>query len=130
MIVVHACWSPFGLHLWAESANRLASLTPPRGRTPRAPRPHPFAATAAELRQALLERLPVARAGAGEITLHLPSRPRAPHPSPHLAHLAPDSGAGADGRITPWTAGVLSLINQSWNHGASVLPVFSSRNST
>ncbi|HEV3049373.1 MAG TPA: hypothetical protein VGX50_03650, partial [Longimicrobium sp.] len=109
MIVVHACWSPFGLHLWGESAQRLAALTPPRGRTPRAVRPHPFAADARELRQAL-HPLMAERPAAGEITLHLPSRGRVPLASPQLAHVAPAGAAsGADGQTTAWTAGVLSL---------------------
>jgi SNF2 family DNA or RNA helicase len=114
VIVVHACWSPFGLHLWAESSHRLASLAPPRGRTPRAPRPHPFATSTAELRQALLGQFPVSRAGAGEITLHLPSRGRAPLPSPPLAHLAPDgTRPGAVDPAVAYTVPVLSLVGQA-----------------
>jgi hypothetical protein len=108
VIAVHACWSPFGLHLWGESATRLSSLAPPRGRTPRAARPHPFAADARELREALRPLTPVNRAAAGEITLRLPSRGRVPLASPHLAHVAPE-GAGGDGQATAWTAGALSL---------------------
>jgi hypothetical protein len=108
VIAVHACWSPFGLHLWGESAHRLASLEPGRGRTPRPPRPHPFGAEAGVLREALTEMLPVAGAGAGEITLHLPSRARAPLASPHLAHVAQEDAGGAR-RTTAWTVEVLSL---------------------
>ncbi|HEX2211117.1 MAG TPA: hypothetical protein VHG93_25765, partial [Longimicrobium sp.] len=109
MIAVHACWSPFGLHLWGESSPRLASLAPPKGRTPRPPRPHPFAAGARELGEALREMLPC-DPGAGEITVHLPSRPRAPHPSPHLAHVAAEHGGpDAAGRMRVWTVEVLSL---------------------
>jgi non-specific serine/threonine protein kinase len=107
VIAVHACWSPFGLHLWGESSHRLASLSPPRGRTPRAPRPHPFAAQARELREALEERAPVAAAGAGQITLHLPSRTRAPLASPHLAHATPEGGGAP--RTAAWAVEVLSL---------------------
>ena len=88
MIAVHACWSPFGLHLWGESSDRLAAREPARGRASRATKPHPFAAGADELRDALRGVLPVERAGAGEIALHLPSRGRTPLASPHLAHLA------------------------------------------
>jgi SNF2 family DNA or RNA helicase len=109
VIVVHACWSPLGLHLWGESSDRLAALAPPRGRTPRATRPHPFAAEIGELRAALRERVVVDRAGAGEITLHLPSRNRAPVASPHLAHVAPEHAGGGDVRTTPWSAAVLTL---------------------
>jgi SNF2 family DNA or RNA helicase len=115
VIVVHACWSPFGLHLWGESSARLAELTPPRGRAPRAPLPHPFAAEAEELRAALRDVLPVNRAGAGEIPLHLPSRGRAPQPSPHLAHAAADAGGAA--AQAAWTVPVLSLT------GAAALDV-------
>ncbi|HEU0301965.1 MAG TPA: DEAD/DEAH box helicase [Longimicrobium sp.] len=123
MIVVHACWSPFGLHLWAESSHRLESLAPPRGRTPRAPRPHPFAATSAELRRALLERFPVARAGAGEITLHLPSRGRAPLPSPQLAHLAPEAArTGAVAQAAAYTVPILSLAGQGALDALLALP--------
>jgi SNF2 family DNA or RNA helicase len=107
VIVVHACWSPFGLHLWGESSPRLASLEMPRGRAPRGPRPHPFAANARELREALADALPLEPAGAGEIALHLPSRPRMPHPSPHLAQGAA-AGAVATGEAA-WRVEVLSL---------------------
>jgi SNF2 family DNA or RNA helicase len=106
VIAVHACWSPFGLHLWGESSHRLASLAPPRGRRPRPPRPHPFAASARELREALGERGALARAGAGEIALHLPSRGRVPLPSPHLGHGAPDDDAAG---TEAWAVEVLSL---------------------
>jgi SNF2 family DNA or RNA helicase len=108
VIAVHACWSPFGLHLWGESSHRLAALALPRGRTPRAPKPHPFAADAQGLRAALDGILPLERAGAGELALHLPSRGRVPLPSPHLAHAAPEAD-GADDATTAWTAEVLSL---------------------
>ncbi|HYR08845.1 MAG TPA: hypothetical protein VEQ60_13775, partial [Longimicrobium sp.] len=108
MIAVHACWSPFGLHLWGESSHRLAALEPARGRTPRAPRPHPFAASARDLREVLAERVPVGGAGTGEVTLHLPSRARVPLASPHLAHVAADGGGAAE-RETAWTVEVLSL---------------------
>ena len=111
MIAVHACWSPFGLHLWGESSHRLAALSSPRGRAPRAPRPHPFAADAHGLREALGGILPVERAGAGELALHLPSRGRVPLPSPHLAHAAPE-GPGTGGTAA-WTAEVLSLTAES-----------------
>jgi SNF2 family DNA or RNA helicase len=111
VIVVHACWSPFGLHLWGESAVRLASVVPPRGRTPRATRPHPFAADARELRKALREMVPVDGAGIGEITVHLPSRSRVPLASPHLAHVTPEGGTGA-AQTTAWSVGVLSLAGQ------------------
>ncbi|WP_420129014.1 SNF2-related protein [Longimicrobium sp.] len=108
MIAVHACWSPFGLHLWGESSQRLAALEPSRGRRPRPPRPHPFAATAAALREALGEQRPAAGAGAGEITLHLPSGARVPLASPHLGHVAPDEG-GAGRATAAWTVEVLSM---------------------
>jgi SNF2 family DNA or RNA helicase len=107
VIAIHACWSPFGLHLWGESSARLAALKAPRGRTPRGPRPHPFAATADELRDALSPLVPLGAAGAGEVALHLPSRPRAPLASPHLAHLAAD--AGGDAAESAWRTQVLSL---------------------
>jgi non-specific serine/threonine protein kinase len=110
VIVVHACWSPFGLHLWGESSARLASLEPATGRAPRGAKPHPFAATADELREALRDVLPVARAGAGEIPLHLPSRARAPLPSPHLAHASSDGRKVAKTKRTAaWTTEVLSF---------------------
>ncbi|HEX6912880.1 MAG TPA: DEAD/DEAH box helicase [Longimicrobium sp.] len=108
MIAVHACWSPFGLHLWGESSQRLAELVPPRGRAPRGPHPHPFAAGAEELRAALGRILPVAHAGAGDIPLHLPSRARAPAASPHLAHVVREGG-GAPAETRPWAVPVLSL---------------------
>ncbi len=129
MIVVHACWSPFGLHLWGESAARLAALTPPRGRTPRAVRPHPFAADARELRQALRPLVAAERPAAGEITLHLPSRGRVPLASPQLAHVAPAGPAsGADGQTTAWTAGVLSLAGADALDVLLALPAAASDN--
>lgn len=110
MIAVHACWSPFGLHLWGESSARFASPIATRGRSTRGERRHPFAAEGGELREALRGLLPVARAGAGEIALHLPSRARTPLPSPHLAHAAPSAGAsGAADRTAAWMTEVLSF---------------------
>ncbi|HEX6039327.1 DEAD/DEAH box helicase, partial [Longimicrobium sp.] len=85
----------------------LASLTPARGRAPRGPRPHPFAAPSADLREALQGILPVAKAGAGDVTLHLPTRGRLPLPSPHLAHAPAADGGAVD--VAPWNAEVLSL---------------------
>jgi non-specific serine/threonine protein kinase len=112
VIAVHACWSPFGLHLWGESSTRLASVAPPRGRTPRDTRPHPFAVDARELREALRELLPVEPAGAGEITLHLPTRGRVPLASTQLAHVAPEGGKGGAVQVSAWSVGVLSLAGQ------------------
>ncbi|HVH12275.1 MAG TPA: SNF2 helicase-associated domain-containing protein, partial [Longimicrobium sp.] len=110
MIAAHACWSPFGLHLWGESSARFASPIAPRGRAARGVRPHPFTAAAVELREALRGELPVARAGAGEIALHLPSRARTPLPSPNLAHAARNEGGpGVADRTAAWMVEVLSF---------------------
>ena len=111
MIVVHACWHLRALHLWGEWPDAPAPARRTGGRparTPR-PRPHPFAADRALLAEALA-RLGLGRAFPGaEITLHLPSRAKAPYPSPRLPGVDAGPADGEHAAPAPWTVPSIAL---------------------
>jgi superfamily II DNA or RNA helicase len=87
MFVVHGIWAYGALHIFAEDSGLPEAAPPRQGRPSRAPRPHPFAATAADLADALPE---IARKGIDdELTLKLPTVGDAPYPSPELGREPP-----------------------------------------
>ena len=95
MLVVHATWRDSALVLWAENADRPVST-----RTRREPRPHPFAASPAELIDALgVDGEPT------ELTLPLPGTATAPLPSPDLGGGAPQTR----GRLHRWQVPALAV---------------------
>ena len=114
MIVVHAFWHPSWLQLWGEAADRYGAPAPARrGRAPKRPaaREHPFAADPGPLR-ASAARLgaPESRLSASRSTLHLPSYPRAPQPSPDLLHAhAAEPPSGAPSAAAPWTVATFGV---------------------
>lgn len=122
MLVLHLNWHPDGwAHLWAENPTLPPQHAPKPGRPPKVPKPrtHPFAASAADLREALASLAPLARLGelaANELTLLLPSTKDGPQASPKLVR---DEEVDATfDRLSPWTVSTLSL---SPSEAASVL---------
>jgi hypothetical protein len=107
VIVVHACWNASGLRLWGETSHGPFPAPRRPGRPPRTPRtrPHPFAASQYELRSAVegLGATEKAYHGA-ELTLHLPSYPRGPLPSPFVVRArAGEAEAPEPTGTAPWT---------------------------
>jgi SNF2 family DNA or RNA helicase len=113
MLVVHGIWVYGALWLWAEDP-ALPARAPARvGRPSRAPRPHPFAASAAELADALAqlpEPVPdlAVKAVDDELTLRLPTVGDEPHPSPE-AGREPPAGRSA---LAAWR--VPALVFEPW----------------
>jgi SNF2 family DNA or RNA helicase len=113
MLVVHGIWAYGALWLWAEDP-ALPRRAPARaGRPSRAPRPHPFAASAAELADALAQ-LPepagelTVKAVDDELTLRLPTVGDEPHPSPEVGR-EPPAGRAA---LAAWR--VPALVLEPW----------------
>jgi superfamily II DNA or RNA helicase len=80
VLVVHGAWDAGRLALWAErTAGRPDESSAPPGRSA-GDRPHPFAASAADLAAALGDD--AAKAEHADLVLHLPGSARAPLPSP------------------------------------------------
>ncbi|MBO0802470.1 MAG: ATP-dependent helicase, partial [Nocardiopsaceae bacterium] len=96
MLVFHGVWAYGALHVFAEDPG-LPETAPPRvGRPSRAPRPHPFAAPAGDIADALPE---IARKAVDdEITLRLPTSGDAPFPSPELGREPPNGRPS----LAPW----------------------------
>jgi len=98
MLVVHGIWAYGAVQLWAEDPSLPALAQRRPGRPSRAPRPHPFAASAASLADALAA-LPgpapdlAAKAVDDELTLRLPTAEDGPHPSPELGREPPGGKA-------------------------------------
>jgi hypothetical protein len=95
MLVIHGIWAYRALHVWAEDSALPAQAPPRAGRPSRAPRPHPFAATADVLADALADASPAAadmsrKAVDDELTLRLPTVADGPLASPEL--VRPTSG--------------------------------------
>ena len=112
MLVVHGIWAYGALQLWAEDPSLPAAAPARGGRPSRAPRPHPFAAPAAELADALAclpEPLPdlAVKAVDDELTLRLPAvgdvlsraRCRAVRAAGHRRRCADLQGAFAGRRV-------------------------------
>ena len=95
MLVVHATWRDSALVLWAEDADR-----PPSTRTRRDVRPHPFAASADELTDAL-----GVDGESTELTLFLPGITTAPAPSPELGRETPSTR----GHLHSWRVPALAV---------------------
>ena len=94
MLVVHGIWAYGALQLWAEDPSLPAAAPARGGRPSRAPRPHPFAAPAAELADALAclpDPLPdlAVKAVDDELTLRLPAVGDEPYPSPQVGREPP-----------------------------------------
>jgi len=95
VLVVHATWRNSSLVLWAEDADRPVST-----RTRRNPRPHPYAASADELIDALgVHGAPT------ELTLLLPGTTSSPAPSPELGRDTPTTR----GRLHRWQIPALAV---------------------
>jgi superfamily II DNA or RNA helicase len=98
MLVVHGIWAYGAVQLWAEDPSLPALARRRQGRPSRAPRPHPFAASAAGLADALAA-LPGpapelgAKAVDDELALRLPTADDGPHPSPELGREPPGGKA-------------------------------------
>jgi hypothetical protein len=109
MIVLHAAWSEGLLRLWAEDATRF---THPAATEQTGPvRPHPYAATAAEI-AARTGLPPPAEAGteadlaAGVTVLCIPTIGDRPAPSPSLAHRVMTASEVSE---TPQAVGVFEV---------------------
>jgi SNF2 family DNA or RNA helicase len=98
MLVFHGIWAYGALHIWAEDPGLPAQAPTRAGRPSRAPRPHPFAAPASEISDALAE-LPgtlaelARKAVDDELTLRLPTSGETPFPSPELGREPPSGRA-------------------------------------
>ncbi|HEX6452473.1 MAG TPA: DEAD/DEAH box helicase [Trebonia sp.] len=96
MFVVHGIWAYDTLHVFGEHSDLPASAPPRAGRPSRAPRAHPFAASAADLADSLPE---IARKAVDdELTLKLPTVGDAPYPSPELGREPPEGKPA----LAPW----------------------------
>jgi hypothetical protein len=116
MLAIHGIWAYGALCLWAEDADGPATAQRRPGRLSRAPRPHPFAAAADVIADAIAELAePVSdlalKAVDDELTLWLPARADGPLPSPELFR-APDSqpatGTGR-GALAAWRVPALTF---------------------
>jgi hypothetical protein len=104
MLVIHGIWAYRALHVWAEDSTLPAQAPPRAGRPSRAPRPHPFAAAAGALADALADAGPAAadmsrKAVDDELTLRLPTVADSPLASPEL--VRPTSGPSGLAAATP-----------------------------
>jgi non-specific serine/threonine protein kinase len=113
VIVVHAFWHPAGLQLWGEATDRYGLAAPARrGRAPKrsAAREHPFAAEVRALTEAAARLgAPASHLASGEFTLHLPSHPRAPQPSPDLLHAHAAEPPGEPSAVAPWIVATFGI---------------------
>jgi superfamily II DNA or RNA helicase len=95
MLVIHGVWAHGALRVWAEDSVRPAAGPARLARTVTPLRPHPFAAAAAVLADALAEQPDltdlVRKATEDELTLWLPGTSVRPAGSPDLIDLAADS---------------------------------------
>jgi len=104
MLVLHGLWSPEdGLCLWAEDSGRNVKS---RSEAIRSARPHPFAAKAGTLAQALSW---LSKAQPGEMVLRLPSLRMSPLDSPELVRARPRPAPVDKPALLPWTVPLLAL---------------------
>ena len=115
VLVIHAAWSSErGLCLWGEDST-LPDRVPTRPGRPAkvpAPRPHPFASSAAALETALEHvGIPLAApTAAAALTLGLPSWRNGPQASPRLLRAASRPAQRNRGdRVEAWEVPVLAL---------------------
>jgi SNF2 family DNA or RNA helicase len=114
--VFHGVWAYGALHVWAEDSGLPETAPPRRGRPSRAPRPHPFAAPAAAIGDALAE---IARKSVeDELTFRLPTSGDAPFPSPELGREPPSGRAS----LAPWRVPALVFEAPDTLELLSVLP--------
>ncbi|MBT8224370.1 MAG: ATP-dependent helicase, partial [Dactylosporangium sp.] len=105
MLVVHGLWLRGGhLALWAEDAALPAELPKRRGRPPRQ-RPHPFAADAAKLAEALGDLAKPATPGT--LILELPTLGTGPAASPELGRVEDPPKRGAALGLARWSVATL-----------------------
>ena len=102
MLAIHGVWAYGALFLWAEDADSPATAPSRPGRPSRAPRAHPFAATAEVVAEAIAEHAgPVAdlvlKAVDDELTLWLAATADGPLASPDLIR-APENQPPAGNR--------------------------------
>ena len=95
MLTIHGIWAYGALGLWAEDPDGPAVAPPRPGRASRVPRPHPFAADADAIADAVTELAGsvgelALKAVEDELTLWLPATAEGPLASPELS-TAPDS---------------------------------------
>jgi hypothetical protein len=105
MLAIHGVWAYGVLGLWAEDPDGPAIAPPRPGRASRAPRSHPFAATADAIAGVVPELAePVAdlalKAVEDELTLWLPATADGPLASPELIRAPGGEPAKAAGRST------------------------------
>jgi hypothetical protein len=101
MLVVHAAWSSGGrVCVWAEDAT-LPATTGKSGRVPKAPRPHPFSASAVTLRKIFAEGTE------SSLSLLLPSAAAGPFAAPELVRPAAEKPAKP--RLLPWTVSTVEF---------------------
>ena len=108
MLVVHGCWVPGQLALWAED-----TAVTPSGSSRARVRPHPFAAAAGSLAESLAAGLAEETAAAlrdvlmkavtGSLTVSLPGIARGPVPSPETGAEPPSRGV----KLGDWVVPVL-----------------------
>jgi hypothetical protein len=104
MLVLHGLWSPDdGLCLWAEDSGRNVKS---RSEAVRSARPHPFAASAGTLAQALWW---LTEAQPGEIVLRLPSLRMSPLDSPELIRARRRPAPVDKPALLPWTVPLVAL---------------------
>ena len=123
MLMIHGIWAHGVLSLWAEDSERPAPALVTASRQAEAARPHPFAAPAGLLADAIAEFGEpatdiVRKAAEDEMTLWLPTAggepvPSADLPSPvaDIADItdAPAAARAGRTRLSPWHVPVLSL---------------------
>ncbi len=116
MLAIHGIWAYGALCLWAEDADGPATAQRRPGRPSRAPRPHPFAAAADVIADAVAELAePVAelalKAVDDELTLWLPARADGPLPSPELFRSPESQPATGTGRaaLAAWRVPALTF---------------------
>jgi superfamily II DNA or RNA helicase len=101
MLVIHGLWAHDALCVWAEDPDQPAAGQSRQARQVTPLRPHPFAATAGVLADALAEQPDltdlVRKATEAELTLWLPGTSLRPAGSPDLTDLATDSGPSGSG---------------------------------
>ena len=103
MLAIHAVWDWKRLHIWAESSVLPLTVSPPRGRPAKnpKPRPHPFSVPGEMLNDEIETAFESAPSSIETITCLLPSTKRGPLPSPWL--IREDCPIEKPSRLSPWS---------------------------
>jgi len=116
MLAIHGIWAYGALGLWAEDADGPAAAPPRPGRPSRAPRPHPFAAPADAIADAVTELAGsvgelALKAVEDELTLWLPATAEGPLASPDLIRTPDGEPARPAGRgvLAAWRVPALAF---------------------